>query len=191
MTGQRAAASAVVVAILAATAASARADRPSSAGWYAEGALGGTAFIGDAANYSKTGPALGVRIGYDVFSWLSVGAHVTASTHEATVPPPPEGEFYQLYSTLAEGRVSVPIGPTALFAFGGGGLGIISSNVLDKVGVVAPGEHFTVAFRGGGGLEYQLQNRHYAFGIDGEWTTYPEFDAMSSVTVRTFIRYTY
>ena len=63
--------------------------------------------------------------------------------------------------------------------------------MLTKVGTVAPDERFTPAMRAGGGLEYQLQNRHYAFGIDGEWTLYPAFDSTATVTARTFLRYTY
>lgn len=132
-----------------------------------------------------------MRLGYDLFSWLGVGAHLTASTHEATVPPPPEGEYFQLYSAVAEGRVGFRIGPIGVFAQGGAGFGYISSNVLSKVGIVEPGEQLTTAVRAGGGLEYQLQNRHYAFGLDGEWSLYPAFDSTAVATVRTFLRYTY
>jgi hypothetical protein len=130
-------------------------------------------------------------VGYDLFSWFGVGAHLTASTHEATVPPPPEGEYFQLYSAIAEARLGFRIERIRIFVQGGAGLGAISSNVLTKVGIVDPGETFTLALRAGGGLEYQLQNRHYAFGIDGEWSLYQAFDSTATATIRTFVRYTY
>jgi len=166
-------------------------SRPSSTGPYAEAALGGGGFVGNAGRYSAIGPSFGLRVGLDVWPWLSVGVAVGASIHEAKVPPPPEGEIYQLYTAIAEARVTVPIRRFAIFAHGGGGLGAISTNVLDKVGIVEPDQHVTPALSAGGGVEYQLQNRHYAFGLSGEYTMYPAFDAASAVSVRTFLRYTY
>ncbi len=134
---------------------------------------------------------MAIRVGYDLFSWFSVGANVTASTHEATVPPPPEGEYFQLYTAIAEGRLGFRYGRLGAFVAGGAGIGLISSNVWSKVGLVEPNESFTLAVRAGGGLEYQLQNRHYAFGLDGEWSSYAAFENTQSMTVRTFLRYTY
>jgi len=166
-------------------------DRPASKGIYAEGALGATTFLGDADAAAEIGPAMAIRVGYDLFSWFSVGGHLTASTHEATVPPPPEGEYFQLYTAIAEGRLGFRYGRIGAFVDGGAGIGMISSNVWSKVGLLEPNESLTLAVRAGGGFEYQLQNRHYAFGLDGEWSSYAAFENTQSVTVRTFIRYTY
>ena len=68
----------------------AAADRPAASGIYAEAGLGGGGFLGNASSAANPGLAVGGRVGYDLFSWLSVGGVVTATTHEATVPPPPE-----------------------------------------------------------------------------------------------------
>ncbi|HUH04048.1 MAG TPA: hypothetical protein VML75_18755 [Kofleriaceae bacterium] len=78
-----------------------------------------------------------------------------------------------------------------MFADGSAGLTMISSNVLERVQILDPGEQFTLSVSAGGGLEYQLVNRHHAFGISGQWTVLPEFDAMSHVTARAYFRYTY
>ena len=48
-----------------------------------------------------------LRIGRDLFSWLSLGVYVAASSHEATVPPPPDGEWFQLYRGGADGGSAV------------------------------------------------------------------------------------
>lgn len=181
---------ALAVAVLASPLPAA-ADRPASSGLYAEAGIGGAGFLGEAASYSKLGPAFSLRVGYDLFSWLSVGGHLAASTHEATVPPPPEGELYQLYTVAGDARLGFRVGRVAAYAQGGAGLGIISSNVLDKVGLVEPDERVTLIFAAGGGLEYQLQNRHYALGLSADWTLFPSFDAAQTLTARGYLRYTY
>src|SRR3954468_2463561 len=77
-----------------ATAASAYA-RPASTGFFAEGGLGGLAVI--PKRNVDPGPSITLRVGRDIFSWLSLGVVVGASSHQATVPPPPEDEWFQLY----------------------------------------------------------------------------------------------
>ena len=165
--------------------------RPRASGFYAEADFGARGFLGQAADYSAMGPIASVHLGYDLFSWLSIGGQLSASTHEATVPPPPEGELYQLYGGGGEARISVPIGPMAIFADGAIGLSLISTDVLVKVMVLDPGEELTPFFSAGGGLEYQLQNRHYALGVAGDWTLLPKFDATQAVSGRAYLRYTY
>jgi opacity protein-like surface antigen len=167
------------------------AARPASQGWYAEGGLGAVAFLPKASDDAKLGPALDVRIGRDLFSWLGVGIHLAASSHEATVPPPPEGEWFQLYRGGADARIGGRLDRLAFFIEGGAGVAMISSNVLGKVGVTDPGERFSIAFTAGAGLEYQLENRHYAVGLAADGFLLPQFDAIRAVDTRLFLRYTY
>ena len=69
-----------------------------SRGVYAEAGAGATTFVGPKAVYTATGPEFEARVGYDLLSWLSVGVRIAGSSHRATVPPPPSGERFQLYS---------------------------------------------------------------------------------------------
>ncbi len=165
--------------------------RPASTGWYAEGGLGAVAFLPTVNDDAKVGPTLEVRVGRDLFSWLGVGIHLAASSHEATVPPPPEGEWFQLYRGGADVRIGGRFDRLAVFLEGGAGAALISSNVLGKVGVTEPGEQFSIAFTAGAGLEYQLENRHYAIGLAGDAFLLPQFDAIRAVSTRLFLRYTY
>jgi hypothetical protein len=165
--------------------------RPRSHGLYAEAGIGARGFLGEAAESSKIGPVASLHIGYDLFSWLSVGGRVELSTHEATVPPPPEGEYYQLYSAGGEGRLGFSAGPMAFFADGAVGFTLISTNILSKVMILEPGEELTPFLSIGGGLEYQLQNRHYALGLAGGWHSLPAFDQTQGVSGRAYLRYTY
>ena len=165
--------------------------RPASKGVYAEAGMGADVVVGTAQDWAAPGPALALRVGYDLFSWFSLGVAASASTHEATVPPPPEGEYLQLYRARADGRLTARLDRLALYAEGGAGGAMISSNILGKVGVTDPGERFTVMFAGGGGFEYQLQNRHYAFGLGAEYWVMPGFDSLQGVEAKVFLRYTY
>jgi hypothetical protein len=165
--------------------------RPASTGWYTEGGIGAVAFLPSASRSAEVGPAFNLRIGRDLFSWISIGIDLAASSHEATVPPPPEGEWFQLYRGTGDVRLGALFDRTALFVEGGAGLAMISSNVLGKVMITEPGENFTIAFQAGGGLEYQLENRHYAFGLAADAFLLPQFDALRAVDARIYLRYTY
>ena len=185
----------LIAALLAAAAVAgpaARAEpRPASVGPYAEASAGATGVIGRSSQYSRPGPAFALRAGLDLFAWLSLGARLELETHEARVPAPPEGEYFQLYAGAADARITVPLGRLALFADGGLGLAMASSNVLARVDVLEPGERFSPVVSAGGGLELQLQNRHYAAGLAGQWSLWPGFDAMQAVGGRLYLRYTY
>lgn len=165
--------------------------RPASSGWYAEGGLGAVGFLPAASGAAAVGPALGVRLGRDLFSWLSLGLQVAASSHEATVPAPPEGEWFQLYRATADARIGGRFDRIAVFVEGGAGVGMVSSNVLGRVMITQAGEPFSLLFQAGAGLEYQLENRHYAIGLAVDAMLLPQFDAIKALDTRAYLRYTY
>lgn len=165
--------------------------RPAAKGWYAEGGLGAVVFLPKASSDADPGPSLNIRIGRDLFSWFSIGGTLAASSHEATVPAPPEGEWFQLYRAAGDARIGGRLDRIALFVEGGAGLALISSNVLGKVMITEPGEKFSIAFHAGAGLEYQIENRHYAFGLAVDGFILPQFDAMRALDSRLYLRYTY
>jgi hypothetical protein len=165
--------------------------RPASTGFYAEGGLGAAIVLPPHADYAAAGPSLQLRIGRDLFSWVSLGAYLAASSHEATVPPPPEGDWFQLYRGGAELRLGGRADAIAFFVEGGLGGTLMSSNVLEKVMVVEPGERFSITFHAGGGLEYQLENRHYALGVAVDGFYAPQFDQWKAIDSRLYLRYTY
>ena len=165
--------------------------RPASTGFYAEGGLGAVVFLPPDGDNAAVGPALDVRLGRDLFSWLSIGDYAAVSSHEATVPPPPEGEWFQLYRFGGELRLGARAGSVALFAEGGLGGSLMSSNILEKVMTIDPGERFSITFHGGAGLEYQLENRHYSLGVAVDGFYAPEFDQLKAIDSRLYLRYTY
>lgn len=165
--------------------------RPASQGWYAEGGLGAVAFLPSASSDAAIGPGLNLRVGRDIFSFFSLGINLAASSHEATVPAPPEGEWFQIYRGNADARIGGRFDRIAIFVEGGIGLAMISSNVLGKVMITDPGEKFSVAAHAGAGFEYQIENRHYAFGLGVDGFVLPNFDAIRGIDSRLYLRYTY
>jgi hypothetical protein len=178
--------------LLAATTAPAAADpRAAATGPYAEASLGATGFIGTGSQHSRVGPAFALRGGIDLFSWFSIGARLELENHQADVPPPPEGEYFQLYLGAADARLGFRVGRVAMFADGSFGLAWMSTNILSQVDLVGPGETWSPMLSAGGGVEYQLQNRHYAFGMAGQWMVLSSFSGMQAVGGRAYLRYTY
>ncbi|CAN5809739.1 hypothetical protein BH11MYX2_BH11MYX2_14430 [soil metagenome] len=170
--------------------------RPAAQGWYAEGGAGAVAFLPKTNKDAALGPCLGVRICYDLFSFLSVGIQLGASSHEATVPAPPSGEWFQLYRGAADVRIGGRFERLALFIEGGLGAAMISSNILMKVGITDPGQRFSVLFQAGAGGEYQLENRHYAIGLGVDGVLMPSFKPTGgspaiAIDTRVYLRYTY
>jgi len=165
--------------------------RPASTGFFAEGGLGAVAFLPPDSDHAAIGPGMQVRIGRDLFSWVSIGAYLAVSSHEATVPAPPEGEWFQLYRGGGDMRLGGRAGSVAFFVEGGLGGSLLSSNVLERVMTVEPGERFSITFHGGAGLEYQLENRHYALGAAVDAFLVPQFDNVKAIESRFYLRYTY
>jgi hypothetical protein len=165
--------------------------RPASTGFFTEGGLGAVVFLPPDADHAAIGPGMQIRIGRDLFSWVSIGAYIAVSSHEATVPAPPEGEWFQLYRGGGDMRLGGRANSVAFFVEGGVGGSLMSSNILEKVMTVEPGERFSITFHAGGGLEYQLENRHYALGaaVDGFYA--PQFDQIKAIESRLYLRYTY
>ena len=165
--------------------------RPASTGFFAEAGFGAVKFLPPDGANAKLGPTMQVRVGRDLFSWVSLGVFVAASSHEATVPAPPVDEWFQLYRGGGDVRLGGLVGSVALFVEGGVGVTMMSSNVLEKVMTVEPGERFSIGVHGGAGFEYQLQNRHYALGAAVDAFLAPQFDNIKAIDTRVYLRYTY
>jgi hypothetical protein len=166
-------------------------DRIASTGFYAEGGLGAVVFLPHASDYADAGPAFDLRIGRDLFSWLSLGVYMAASMHEANVPPPPTDQYFQLYRGGADVRLQGRLSRIAGFLEGGAGGSLISNNILQQVMITKPNKLYSLTLSAGAGLEYQLENRHYAFGIAVDGFLEAQFASMKGLDSRFYLRYTY
>jgi hypothetical protein len=162
-------------------------ERVAATGWFAEGGVGAVGFLPSANADAAVGPAMDLRFGRD----LSVGIFGAASTHQATLPPPPTGQYFQLYRTGADARLSARFGAIGIFVEGELGAAIISTNVLDQVMITKPGSYVSLALQGGAGIEYQLENRHYGVGLAGDAAIEPQFASIKAIETRLYLRYTY
>jgi hypothetical protein len=181
---------ALVVLLLSLASARAQAEPKYASGYYAEAGIGTGFFLGEAGKYIAPGPSFALRSGYDLFTWLSVGGRFSGGIHEGDVPPPPEQEYLQLLEGAGEARLTLRLGRVAIFAEGSLGFGYITTNLLDRVGVTTPDSYLSAAFGAGGGIDYHTQNRHFSFGLCGDYSVFPTFDGAQGVTVRLYLRYT-
>ena len=180
----------VVAVALVAEPGRAHAEPKYAHGYYAEAGLGTGFFLGDAGKYIAPGPSFALRSGYDVFSWFSLGGRLSGGFHEGDVPPPPDEEYFQLLEAAAEARLTLRIRRVALFAAGSLGFGYVTTNLLDRVGVTTPDSYLSPAFGVGGGIDYHTQNRHFSFGLTGDYAVFSNFDGAQGVSVRLYLRYT-
>jgi hypothetical protein len=160
-----------------------------AASLYSEADLGALIFLGDAGAHAEPGPVLGARLGLGMTSWLSLGACAAGSTHEAVVPTPSVGQYFQLYQTGIDLRVGGRIGHVGLFAEGGGGWAFFSTNILDAAGITQPYRHDGPYLTAGGGLDYRTDNPRYAFGLASDVAIYPDLGDLRTVSVRLYLRY--
>lgn len=158
-------------------------------GPFASGEVGALVYLGRAGRYAAPGVAFGVRLGYDLFRWLDVQAHVMGASSNATTPPPELGQSFQTYLYAAEVRLKLQLRRFQLFAEGGAALAQLSTNVLDEAGVTH-GSDFTFAVVGGGGLDYHTLNRHFSVGLGGDYVWLASFTGGHALSVDVYLRYT-
>src|SRR5262249_14182839 len=136
-----------------------------AATFYGEADLGAVFFLGTAGEHADPGPALGARIGFGPTPRLYFCPRVAGSPHEASVPTPSVGQFFQLYEIGLDIRAAGQVGAFGLFVEGGGGWSFISTNILDSVGVTEPYRHHSPYIGAGGGIEYPTDNPRHALGL--------------------------
>jgi hypothetical protein len=161
-----------------------------SRGFFASGELGALVFLGDGGKYAGPGALFGVRLGYDLFRFLALETHFFGAASSATLPAPTIDQSFQTYLYSAEVRLSAQIRRVALFAEGGAGLVQISSNVLDAVGITE-GKKFSLGVVAGGGIDYHTLNRHFSFGLDGDYLWLANFSKTNALSVSGYLRYTH
>jgi hypothetical protein len=158
-------------------------------GPFASGEVGTLVYLARAGHFTEPGVAFGVRLGYDLFRWLDVQAHVMGASSDANLPPPQVGQSFQTYLYAGEVRLKLQIHRFQLFAEGGAALAQVSSNVLERV-AVTHGSNFTFAVVGGGGLDYHTLNRHFSVGLGADYLWLSTFTGGHALTAQVYLRYT-
>ncbi len=157
-------------------------------GPFASGEVGAFAYLGQAGKYAQPGVAFGVRLGYDLFRWLDVQAHVLGASEDASTPPPQVGQSFQTYLYAGEVRLKLQVHRFQLFAEGGAGLAQVSSNVLHEV--LTHNSNFAFTVVAGGGLDYHTLNRHFSVGLGGDYVWMSTFTGGHALSADVYLRYT-
>lgn len=167
-----------------------------SHGVFVEGHLGGRGFIGGAGRYFDPGMLASIGGGYEVTSWLLVGAAAEFSFHPTDAPAPPTATTLQIVGGLLEARLQANVGSRFAPWIGGEvGLMTVSGNFLTTYGV-QDAESIGPMFGGSLGLDWHFPNRHHSLGLRGGARLYPSlagFDGEPSLGVHTtmYLRYVF
>ncbi|HJZ86448.1 MAG TPA: outer membrane beta-barrel protein [Polyangia bacterium] len=164
-----------------------------SHGLYAEGEVGAVSFLGRAGDKMSTGVAVGARLGYEVFRWFAIQLHALGSTHQGSFENMPEaGQLMQLYQMTAEGKLTLTYRRVSVFGAGGGGIVRMSSNLLATVGLLKdPTSLNSVAFGGGGGIDWHTLNRHFSLGAQIGFLLLADVRESGLLSTTLYLRYTF
>ncbi|HEX8953649.1 MAG TPA: adventurous gliding motility protein CglE [Polyangia bacterium] len=157
-------------------------------GPFASGEVGAFAYLGRVSKYAQPGVAFGVRLGYDLFRWLDIQAHVLGASSDASTPAPQVGQSFQTYLYAGEVRLKVQIHRFQLFAEGGAALAQVSTNVLAQV--LTHNSNFAFSVVAGGGLDYHTLNRHFSVGLGGDYVWMSTFTGGHALSADVYLRYT-
>ena len=163
-----------------------------SRGLYAEAEAGAQLFVGQARRPLGAGVALGGRVGYELARWLAVQVHGLAATHETDFGDAPQSD--QLLQTLqgtAELKLAVPLSQWSLFAFGGGGMARLSTNLLGTTGLTDPDVKLSPLFGAGLGADYHTRSRHFSFGGSAAFWKLLAVRTTGAATTTCYVRYTF
>jgi hypothetical protein len=147
-------------------------------------------FVGAAAKAAGPGAAFGVRLGYDLFRWLSLQGHLIGMSGEAKLAGPNEGQSFQTLVYGGEAHLQLQLRRFGLFAEAGAACAQIATNVLDQA-QFTNGNHFSLAVVAGGGLDYHTLNRHFSFGVGADYLWLANFDKSQAISVQAYLKYTH
>src|SRR5262245_21080855 len=158
-------------------------------GLFTEGEFGGVGFLGPAGNEIAPGFALGARVGYDIFRFFALQAHLMGSTHPTQGDTPLAGQLLQVYQGLIEGKLTLRLVQMSFFVEGGFGAARMSTNILHARGLATYRTGFTAG--GGGGIDYHFLSRHFSVGLRGGYYWLKHVDGSSDIVSTIYLRYTF
>jgi|SRR5579871_1482435 len=159
-------------------------------GLYTEGEIGAVAFFGKAGEVVSPGFAVGAHLGYDIFRWLALQAHVLGSTHQISDGNVLAGQLIQTYQATLEGKLTLRFGQTSIFGEGGIGVARLSTNALYAL-AVEPRYRVGFTAGGGAGLDYHSLSRHFSVGLRGDYLVMTNLSGSQELLATTYLRYTF
>ena len=159
-------------------------------GLYTEGEFGGLWFNGPAGGAVGAGFAVGARIGYDIFRFLAIQAHLVGSTHQTQGDSAIAGQLLQMYQGTVEGKLTLRLVQWSFFAEGGLGVARLSNNLLYALRIE---QKYRTGFTagGGGGVDYHFLSRHFSVGLRGGYYVLTDVGNSRDGLVTVYLRYTF
>jgi hypothetical protein len=158
-------------------------------GLYTEGEFGGLWFNGPASSEIAPGFAVGARVGYDIFRFFAIQAHMMGSTHQTQGDTALAGQLLQMYQGTLEGKLTFRWVRVSFFLEGGLGAARMSTNLLYARGIAHYRTGLTMG--GGGGVDYHFLSRHFSIGLRGGYYVLRDVSDSRDGTTTTYLRYTF
>lgn len=140
-------------------------------GGYLDAHLGARGFLGDVGKVARPGPLLMVAGGYELASWVAVGAAFAGSIHGNDGQPPPGQTAFEALEALGQLRFTWPFRvQMALWLRAEGGMFASTGDVLRAYGFKR-GDDFTGTVGGSLGFDWHVRGRHHSLGLEagGRW----------------------
>ena len=163
-------------------------------GAYAEAEVGSLLWLGSVGDDVGPGVSVGARLGFDLGRFFAIGAFAAGSTHTTgAAGRPQDGQLLQIFQGGGELKLKLPIGAFNLFACGRAGYAKFSTNILGALGYQGQEIDATASplFGGGGGFDYHTQSRHFAYGLQGQFSKLVALSTTGTLGVSAFARYTF
>jgi hypothetical protein len=158
-------------------------------GLFTEGEFGTVRFFGRAGEEISQGFAVGARLGYDIFRFFAIQAHLLGSTHQTQGDTPTAGQLMQVYQGTVEGKLTLRLVQWSFFAEGGLGAARMSTNLLYARGLAQYRTGFTAG--GGAGVDYHFLSRHFSIGLRGGYYWLKHVTGSSDLITTLYLRYTF
>jgi hypothetical protein len=158
-------------------------------GVFTEGEFGAVGFLGRAGDEVAPGFAVGMRVGFDIFRFFALQAHLLGSTHQTQGDTPTAGQLLQVYQGTLEGKLTLRLVQWSFFGEGGFGFARMSSNLLYARGLAQYRTGFTAG--GGAGVDYHFLSRHFSVGLRAGYYWLKHVDNSQDVISTIYLRYTF
>jgi hypothetical protein len=134
-------------------------------GFYLQAVTGGRGFAGGLGRYAEPGFWANILVGYELASWLMLGAGVELSMHSVDAPAPPASITFERIDAVLAPRVQLAFSSRAAMWFGPElSAGFSPGDMLRVYGFDSAHE-LGLGVGGSLGFDWHLASRHHSLGL--------------------------
>lgn len=134
-------------------------------GFYLQAVTGGRGFAGGLGRYAEPGFWANILVGYELASWLMLGAGIELSMHSLDVPAPPASITFERIEAVLAPRVQLALSSrSALWIGPEVSAGFSPGDMLRVYGYQSAHE-LALGYGGTLGFDWHLPSKHHSLGL--------------------------